>query len=300
MIEERNRHRKLSGAALASCAALGALLWTSCMVQHEAPSASDTATSWLSSCWRNSDCADSNVCIQAVCTVSCRPQDRSPCQGLHALAQCEAPRAGVPICDLPCTRNAECDAFHSGYVCAEGHCREPAGAATAPPELPTEAGGADAAQEVPVAEAGPAPSVPDAAAPLAPEAGPDGSILRLLSDDPGCTTDAPPQTQYASREELAALLVGKWAPCLPRQYEDDEREGLEFLANGDGYDLSYVEGAYVRKPGVWKWEVSPAGWPSAIPFSIKEIGTNAPRITLSPRSMTVAVDPTAPRFVPIQ
>jgi hypothetical protein len=116
--------------------------------------------------------------------------------------------------------------------------------------------------------------------------------------DPGCSTNVTPQKDYADQRELEALLVGRWAPCMPSDQPGygfkGEEAGVEFVPGGTWYGLSEVNGQIVRNEASGTWSFTPPDQ-----FMIDALRTDAPFITGSPRSARIGVDPRFPRYVPL-
>lgn len=264
----------------------GALFWMSCLARHEGPTVSDTATNWLRACDSNSECGGGSACLQHVCTLSCRPPNQSLCLALDDRARCLPEAGDAALCDLPCSGDADCTGFRPDYACTAGRCRERAAAATTvTAEVRLDGGGPAADASQPVEDA--SVFLADAATPLMP-----------VSQHPGCTTEQPAQLEYEDQEALEAVLVGRWAPCMPTDEPgygfEGEEAGVEFAAGGKWYGLSEVNGQIVRNQASGTWTFLPPDR-----FLIDALQTNAPFITSSPRSAAIGVDPRFPRYVPL-
>lgn len=130
------------------------------------------------------------------------------------------------------------------------------------------------------------------------------------SSVPGCSASPTSFETYSSREELDALLIGKWRRCTAPQIPGEDI-GVEFSADGNFYPLTSDENQQVvRRSGVdyqGAWIYSPPGTESPISHQPSEqafmelngVITDAPTFTNDPRQLRINFSPVPGRYVPL-
>jgi hypothetical protein len=104
----------------------GALAVASCTRSVE-PSGGTGESHFLASCPAQG-CGPELSCIASVCSAPC--ERASECESFAEDATCEAPAGGSGdderLCDVRCTRDADCSGLGGDSACSDGRCRPPA------------------------------------------------------------------------------------------------------------------------------------------------------------------------------
>jgi YD repeat-containing protein len=126
-----------------------------------------------------------------------------------------------------------------------------------------------------------------------------------------CQTSPLSIQTYRTREELDALLIGRWQRCTFPQARGED-VGVEFTPDGRYHALTRdAAGNVVRRVGIdygGTWEYFPAGSSDPISGGMSADGylvldgsltTSPPIFTNDPRQLRIMFSPALSRYVPL-